>query len=250
MKKETDLQVCKEIAESLLYVDIEKPEGDSSFWPMILSHPLYNSCIVFDQTDGQMFSFVSDDGEIIDYNLHRANELMLEQINDTEYIFHLLMLINKPYRIVFFDLVREGLSDEDYGECLKTSWLDSEFPSRSPNFSPGDYIEMFKNCNKQFLMSEKELEVYENLPDKVEIFRGESSGEYNMGMSWTLKKATAKWFANRWSEKYGGDDSGGIVYSTTVDKSRVLAYFEGEEEIVLDVSVFEDNETELKIVNR
>ena len=246
MIKATDLEVCKEIAKGLLYVDIEKPEGDSSFWPMILSHPFYNSCIVYDQSDGQIFSFVNDDGEVIEYNLHKANELILEQIKKAQNIYHLLMLINKPYRIFFFDMVREYLSDEDYGECLKIAWHDSEFPSSSPNFSPQDYVEMFKGCSKQSLMNEDELEVYKNLPNKIDIFRGESSGEYRMGMSWTLKKSKAEWFANRWS-KDDGSDSDGIVYSATVDKSRILAYFESEEEVVLDPFVFEDGEAMLQI---
>ena len=55
-------------------------------------------------------------------------------------------------------------------------------------------------------------------------------------LSWTTSKKTAEWFSNRFQQ---GD---GVVYSATIDKKYVYAYFGGrnEDEVIVDPAKLED----------
>lgn len=68
-----------------------------------------------------------------------------------------------------------------------------------------------------------------NLSGIVTIYRGVSSKKYRDGLSWTLDKDKAEWFATRFTQE-------GVVYSATVKSENILYYItdRGEEEIIVD----------------
>ena len=80
-------------------------------------------------------------------------------------------------------------------------------------------------------MSEDELETFENFEDEVVIYRGVGSGNKNniKALSWTTSFGKAKWFAERWGK-------GGKIYSATISKENILAYFDrkNEDEVIVD----------------
>ena len=63
----------------------------------------------------------------------------------------------------------------------------------------------------------------------VTIYRGVGSEKYRDGISWTLAKSKAEWFATRFTDN-------GIVYSAKVKSKDILYYISerGEEEIIVD----------------
>ena len=69
------------------------------------------------------------------------------------------------------------------------------------------------------------------MDDTVTIYRGLTSHNAKniKAMSWTLNYDTASWFAHRFGED-------GTVYEATIDKSHILALFNGrnESEIIVD----------------
>lgn len=88
-------------------------------------------------------------------------------------------------------------------------------------------------------MSRAERNTLRRLPDEIEVWRGTSNLSAVLGMSWTLSRDKAEWFANRWS----GPD-GPILARGRIAKANVCAYFTGrrEREIVTlsdDVEVLE-----------
>lgn len=109
-----------------------------------------------------------------------------------------------------------------------------------------------KTCSKKLLveslkinpnkLKDKEL-LLDNIgllnKGRIKIYRGENdfNGNYkNKGFSWTTSKEVAIWFANRYS--------GGVVYSTEIDSSMVLAYINDREE---DEVIFNYSEHKKKI---
>ncbi|MBR3791739.1 MAG: hypothetical protein IKK18_03470, partial [Clostridia bacterium] len=74
-------------------------------------------------------------------------------------------------------------------------------------------------------------------PDVITVYRGVTS--YNNKkikvLSWTIDPEVAKWFANRYQQQ-------GQVYTATISKKHILAYFGGrnEAEVIVDPSKLND----------
>ena len=72
-------------------------------------------------------------------------------------------------------------------------------------------------------MTEDERKVLSNLPDFITIYRGYTPGKNKQGISWTLDKDKANWFANRFS-------SNGKVRRKQISKRDVFAFLDGRNE--------------------
>lgn len=90
--------------------------------------------------------------------------------------------------------------------------------------------------NRDMIMTDRELEKLNSFPLTITIYRGVSSKEkldfkeYGYGMSWTINKNTAKWFASRFKDEHQ------VVLQMEIPTCDVLAYFDKEEEIVIDTT--------------
>ena len=82
------------------------------------------------------------------------------------------------------------------------------------------------------LMSDKELAVYNSLPDELIVFRGVKTKNIvdYYGFSWSLSRDVAKWF----SENRGETDGEPIVLERTISKSSIIwVLLEREEQEVV-----------------
>ena len=121
-----------------------------------------------------------------------------EELNDEEYFSFLGMVLNRGS--YFYDFSEELL-----------------FLLNHPK----------KDINKRFkLMDEKELKIYNSLPERGTIYRG-AKIKTAIGHSWTLDKDKAKWFASR----YNGTT---VLIKGEFKKKDVIAYFGREKEIFID----------------
>lgn len=77
-------------------------------------------------------------------------------------------------------------------------------------------------------MGGQELATFESLDNELIIYRGCVKGLNENGLSWTLSKDQAEWFAKRF-------DKDGIVIERRINKKNIVAYFNsrGEEEVVV-----------------
>ena len=90
--------------------------------------------------------------------------------------------------------------------------------------------------DRRAMMNEEELKVLQDMPARVQLFRGCSMDEYNAnvyGSSWTTQRSIAEFFAWRFDKQ----DSSRCVVSCTIDKAQVLAVFmeRKEHEVVADI---------------
>lgn len=87
-------------------------------------------------------------------------------------------------------------------------------------------IEVFNGLTKEMLMTDKELDFFRKLPEKITIYRGTNDDEKVPRFSWSLNRN----IANRFNQ--------GRLFTATVKKADIIAYFEdaGEEEIVMCLS--------------
>jgi hypothetical protein len=135
--------------------------------------------------------------------------------------------VNKPYRIILLQLVKDDLDDKEFSDLLSWIWTSTEFPHQESIFN---LTELFKKAKKEYLMEPEEIAKMESLPSIVTIYRGlQDDKAKKRALSWTLSFEKAKWFANRWAKR-------GEVLSAEISKDAIFMYTNsrGEEEVVVN----------------
>lgn len=224
MRYKTDLKAVQSVARSLLYTTVH----ETDFSPMIVQHPFTSSAFVAIKRNGEMDMFsILENKE----NLHKWQDFMSKQISDTENVYQIFMMVNKPYALTFLKFASESLSFEDFSKILNDAWVMSENPNCDANVSKDELVKFFKVADPEHLMTQEERKRLNELDDTVTIYRGVTS--YNAdnvyALSWTLEYEKAYWFAHRFNED-------GTVYRARIDKKNILAFFNGrsEAEVIVD----------------
>jgi hypothetical protein len=78
------------------------------------------------------------------------------------------------------------------------------------------------------LMSKKELNYLTALPEILTIYRGMTVKEFEsgeFGVSWTLKKDVAEFFAYKYRRNFSTGHLPKMVHELKVNKSNIIAYF-------------------------
>lgn len=139
-----------------------------------------------------------------------------------------IMLHERAYRLDAFSEICTLMSDKDYWKNLAMVWVDSENIFQNLE----QWIELWNSDRafREHSMSKSEQEYFNSLPETLAVYRGSAYETSLEGLSWTLAKDRAEWFAERFSN---GREI--FIARGTVKKSSVLAYFSGrnEEEIVV-----------------
>lgn len=219
----TDLNKIKAITTVLLY---QEPEINKEF-PMFIIHPVLDCRTAYLQSEDRLFDIFKEPETYKKWL--KETEIQMEEATT---VYKLLNYIRKPYLLAYFKYICEELSEEDFGAILGCVWVRTEFPSDETNATMYDKIRWFQIAEKKYLMSEEEVETYNSLPDKITIYRGCKNPEKIPGMSWTLSKLKARWFAKRLAR----EDSSPVIYTYEIYKESVLAYFgrRNENEIVIN----------------
>lgn len=205
----TDLQAIKDKAIALLYIEPEPiPE-----LPIFLTHPYFESRATV-LPNSNKFVDIIEDSEA----LQIARDDLQAKINSVDSAERVFMFLRPQYRLTLFKYTNQYMSPEDFEEVLLFSWIMMEHPSSDVNVTKREMISWFKKVG-----------YVSNLSGVVSIYRGVGSEKYRNGISWTLNKSKAEWFATRFTDN-------GIVYSAKVKSKDILYYISerGEEEIIVD----------------
>ena len=233
MREFTDLERIKQRAKMLLNTNIIETQMS----PMFVSHPFTKSGIVF----------VPEGNDMVELNIAESpvafvkwKDIMSKQIDNSTSVYNILYILNDAYLLLFFDTIEDLLSPEDYSKLLVHCWKNSEYSNCDANVRKNKLLNYFKKADKKYLLSEEEQTTINSLSDKVIIYRGVTP--YNKknirALSWTLDYNTAEWFANRFGQN-------GTVYSATIDKNKIYAYFnDKEQEVIVDPAFLENIKTE------
>ena len=160
------------------------------------------------------------------YYLQKKKDLdrALEEKNFSQVVF----LHERPYRLQAFMQVAHNLSDRKYWSILSAIWTDTE--NQWQNLGAWKRLLSSKRYHRHFLMDDTEIQLLNSLPELVTIYRGCVKGQNEDGLSWTLDKAKAKFFANRFGRE-------GIILEREIPKSEIIAVFtgRGESEVICEV---------------
>lgn len=222
----TDLESCKAIAESFLELDLVP---DPKFGDLMIHHPYFSSPVTMD-SNGNLCSIVDDP-----HILAEAKQQIKERIKNVKSYQDFSQILNKPYLLAFLKYTQSYISKEDLSRFLSETWERVEFPNFDATLTKSQAVILFRKCDPEVMMDENELLTFENLPDKINVYRGVKKGLDHKALSWTLNKDVAKWFSLRFSDE-------GVVYKAEIKKEDVFAVFlnRGEQEIVLNYKKLEN----------
>jgi hypothetical protein len=148
------------------------------------------------------------------------------------------MLIEKPFRLNWLEEnVNLFQNERAYYSFLKDAYMMTEFPMNG-FYNYRDLLDLFYAKDDPKLM----MDVYENtmlqkLSNEIEIWRGikvdDEIDMENIGLSFTLDKEKAIWFAERFA-KEGFDKS--ILIKAVIKKKHIIAIFldRFEDEIIVN----------------
>lgn len=168
-------------------------------------------------------SFNSMINELYQRKLTQCDDAIRE--NDWAKFVH---LHEKPFRVPAFLKVIDNLNDKEYWELLSHIWTTSENVSQYYDV----WCELWSanRPDRQFTMSDNELKALKRFPETVTIYRGYCHEDAVNGLSWTLRRSQALWFAQRFGGMAGREPRVAIAEANRDD---ILAYFSSEKEIVI-----------------
>ena len=219
----TDINEVRRITMRLFdAVPFKESEGMEGFG--LCSHPFTTSTISFDPTTNAYLDLLKE------ADAAKFRNKIEELVNKSD-LTKIYILIQSAYKMTWFNLVSPYLSEQDYGEYLKESWITEENPNQDKNVSIDDSLDLFRAANKKYIMDDGERKEYNNLPNLVTIYRGVGVGRERFGLSWTDNSAVAKWY----KERFNKGAERGYVLRAKVNKKDILAYFEHDNELIVDV---------------
>lgn len=221
---ETNIEAARTITMNLFDAFPFKEDKEMEGFGICL-HPFTTSLFIPDRSCRRILDLRNKE----DADDYRA---LVDEIVGRSNIVRLYMLIQKSYKMAWFRFVSPYLSDKDYGTMLKECWIMEDNPNQDENVPIKMAIELFRRAKKDCIMTKKEQEYYDNLPETLTLYRGVSEGRKRLGLSWTDNYDVAVWYQKRF-EEWGRD---GIVLKAKVKKEDVLAYFEHDNELLVDVT--------------
>lgn len=141
-------------------------------------------------------------------------------------------LHEKPYRVQAFVEIMDELDDKLYWELLGEVYVGIENVWQNQDV----LLKLFqsKRAGREWMMEAKDRTVLEKMvgstyQDGALVYRG-CTQKNKQGMSWTLDRSVATWFARRFSPKDP------VLLAGEVSPKKILAYFgtRSEAEIVVD----------------
>lgn len=134
-----------------------------------------------------------------------------------------IWLHERPYRLNALTKVMEHLSDQRYWELVGKFWTDSE--NIFQNFKIWRSLWSSRRPLRQLAMDAEEQAIFGGLAETVTIYRGYQYNASMRGMSWTVDRDRAIWFARRFARRAAPK-----LATVTVARSKILAYFDGRNE--------------------
>jgi len=158
------------------------------------------------------------------YIYEQKKEDLIKAVLHREYS-KIIFLHERPYRLDAFIKIAADIPDSKYWSLLASIWTDTE--NGWQNLEQWRALFNSDRPARNYLMDEDEYATLQNLPDTVEIYRGCQKRINEDGISWTLNRDKAEFFANRFTKQ-------GIVLTKQINKSDIIAVFNnrGEAEII------------------
>lgn len=143
----------------------------------------------------------------------------------------ILLMCSSYERFETFLSIKDKLDDKTYWRILSEAYIDSDNLFK---FSKELKQSFSVNRNfKMFLMNKADQKFYNELPNKVTIYRGMTQLELDsgiFGISWSLSKKIAEFFAYTYGRNHDTKHLKKVVHELNVSKDLICAYFSERQE--------------------
>jgi hypothetical protein len=127
----------------------------------------------------------------------------------------------KPYRFQALMDVQGHLGDREYWTLCREVWINSE--NIWQNVDGWRELLSASRPHKERFMTGTDRRTLKSLPSKITVYRGYQPRKNKNGLSFTLDREKAEWFANRFWKT-------GKIWVRTVSKDNVFAYTNDRDE--------------------
>lgn len=112
---------------------------------------------------------------------------------DQEDWYTFIILHERPYRLDAFMQIAHEMPYRKFWALLSMVWMDAHILWRNEAI----WRELWNEDRpcKQYAMNATERKAFKRLPDEITVYRGIGDGNTINGMSWTLDRDKAIWFA-------------------------------------------------------
>ena len=144
---------------------------------------------------------------------------------------NILIMCSSYERFQTFLKIKDELNDKDYWRTLADAYTGSDNLYHLKEEVKEAFLE--DRSQRECLMNKKELKVYNSLPKNITIYRGMTIEELesdDFGVSWTLSKERAEFFATTYGRNFSTEGVPKVVHQLEVLKVEILAYFNERKE--------------------
>lgn len=175
-------------------------------------------------------AFGGDPAAVQEHRAHvdRKRQLILDAAGQRNWA-RLIAMVERPWRCRALNAIGAKMDDHAYWALVGLTWRDTEGAAEQID----DWLALLGSTrpHREAMMSQEDLRIYRQLPERITAYRGISGAEkLDRGVSWTLSRPKAKWFANRSARIFGGRSR---VLSREIDHCNVIAYLDAEQEIIV-----------------
>lgn len=148
---------------------------------------------------------------------------------------NLLIMCSSYDRFETFLKIKDQLNDKYYWRTLADVYTVSDNLYHLKEEVKEAFLE--DRSEREHLMNKKELKIYNSLPEIITIYRGMTTEELesdDFGVSWTLSRERADYFAFTYGRNFSTEGIPKIVHQLEVKKVEILAYFNerNEQEVI------------------
>lgn len=150
---------------------------------------------------------------------------------EKEKIDDILIRCNSYERFPMFLTMSKGLKGELYWYTLRQCYEISDNLFRYRKEIKESFSSNESERNK--LMTKRELNYLNSLPEEITIYRGMTIEEFKsgeFGVSWTLKKKVGEFFMKTYGRNFDTNHLPKMVHKLTIKKSDIISYFGGRKE--------------------
>lgn len=146
-------------------------------------------------------------------------------------IDNILINVDSFNRFQTFLTLSSKLKGKNYWYALRSAYESSD--NLYPYKSEVKLCFLSNEPHRKNLMTSEERNFLTKLPEKVKVYRGMTEQEYKsgeFGISWTLKKEVAEFFAFKYQRNFSTQHNKKVVHEMTIDKNSIICFWNGRKE--------------------
>lgn len=149
----------------------------------------------------------------------------------------LLSVVVAPYRFDELTALRfdGAMSPSEYWEQFGELWVETDYIWQDRDEWESVLFDADEDAvdDVRRFTNEHERRIFDALPERVTLYRVYSRADQEQGLSYTLNRSMAEWFALHHRRLDVAPDIEPTVKVLTLKKSRLFAYKDREEEVIL-----------------